>query len=66
MQDLYLGQDVEVRRRHEWVQGTILQIEERDGVRKYFVDLRGYARTDASDPANWFSAAELRPASGYR
>ena len=60
------GARVEVLKqpRGEWVPGTVYGYEQRDGVWKYFVQLSGYMAMQASDPTSWFSASEMRPATG--
>lgn len=58
------GARVEVWRpnRDEWVVGTVLAYEDRDGKWKYFVQLSGYMAASPADPNCWFDPDELRPA----
>jgi hypothetical protein len=51
--------------RGEWVPGTVYGYELRDGGGKYFVQLSGYMAMQPSDASSWFSASEMRPATGF-
>jgi hypothetical protein len=56
--------DVLLKHRGTWVEGTVLSYQERDGVWKYFVQLSAYAAMSPDDPKSWFTADEMRSATG--